>query len=199
MYLATGGQISYTLSVERIVDWTTHKMLPFCSGPTSITSCSHRKDTRLSRHIHICIPEQGSLGMRLLFWDFKLQLKYPMIPNHGVESLIMSWWCNNRNPYGWRKCQVNIQGCNEWICWVRTWTPSPPPSPCEWTHTVPVEKIITFVTNIVYCAREKRLVLLNLISSPASFFGLEKGFGGYWVLSQLLAWTRLWVVLVDCR
>ena len=35
-----------------IVGWTTHKMLPFCSGPTLITSCLHRKDTRLSSHIH---------------------------------------------------------------------------------------------------------------------------------------------------
>ena len=71
MYLAIGGQISYTPSVECIVGWTTYKMLPFCSGST----CSRRKDTRLSLHIHICVPEQGSLGMRLLFWDFKLQLK----------------------------------------------------------------------------------------------------------------------------
>ena len=104
-----------------------------------------------------------------------------MIPNHGVESLIMSWWCNNRNPYGWRKCQVNIQGCNEWICWVRTWTPSPPPSPCEWTHTVPVEKIITFVTNIVYCAREKRFSTAQPNLVPSLFFWSGKGV--WWLLS----------------
>ena len=126
-----------------------------------------------------------------------------MIPNHGVESLIMSWWCNNRNPYGWRKCQVNIQGCNEWICWVRTWTPSPPPSPCEWTHTVPVEKIITFVTDIVYCAREKHVTSSfstaqpNLVPRPV----LWSGKGVWWLLSfESAYWLEhacglcLWIV-----
>ena len=48
MYIAIGGQISYTPTVEHIVAWTTHKTLPFCSGPIFIMSCLRRKDTRLS-------------------------------------------------------------------------------------------------------------------------------------------------------
>ena len=59
-YLATGGRITYTPSVELIVGWTTRKKLPFCFSPISITSCLQRKDTRLFPQIHIHVP--GELG-----------------------------------------------------------------------------------------------------------------------------------------
>ena len=48
-----GSNISHTLSIEHTVDWTTHKVLPFCFSPILITSCLHREDTSLSLRIHI--------------------------------------------------------------------------------------------------------------------------------------------------
>ena len=46
VHLANGGLISYTPSVEGIVGWTKHKMLPYWSinsGPISIASWSREK------------------------------------------------------------------------------------------------------------------------------------------------------------
>ena len=61
MYLAIGGRISYAPSVELIVGWTMHKMLPFCSGPILITSCLRIKDTRLSpRYIFVFWENLGT-------------------------------------------------------------------------------------------------------------------------------------------
>jgi len=45
-YLASEERVSYTPSIERIVEWTVCKTLPFCSKkfwPLSITSCSREK------------------------------------------------------------------------------------------------------------------------------------------------------------
>ena len=39
-YLLGGQYMYHTMNVKRIVGWTTHKMLPFCSGPISIGSWS---------------------------------------------------------------------------------------------------------------------------------------------------------------
>ena len=47
-----------------IVGWTTRKTLPFCFGPILITSCLHRKDTRLSPQYIFAFRE--SLGTRLV-------------------------------------------------------------------------------------------------------------------------------------
>ena len=60
MYLVIGGRISYTPSVEWIAGCTMCKMLPFCFSPILITSCLHRKDTRFSPHIRICVLELGN-------------------------------------------------------------------------------------------------------------------------------------------
>ena len=40
--------ISYTPSIERIVGWTMHKMLPFCFSPINAYV---EKDTKLSMHV----------------------------------------------------------------------------------------------------------------------------------------------------
>ena len=63
-YLVIGGWISYTLSIECIVGWTTRKTLPFCFSPILITSCLHRKNTRLSLWYIFVFWE--SLEVRLL-------------------------------------------------------------------------------------------------------------------------------------
>ena len=51
-----------------IIGWTTRKMLPFYFSPILITSCSCRRDTRLSPRYIFAFRE--SLGMRL--WDSHL-------------------------------------------------------------------------------------------------------------------------------
>ena len=155
-----------------IVGWTTHKTLPFCSGPTSITSCSHRKDTRFSSHIH----NFAFQTRRAWEWGYSFGTSNFSWSSPWYQTMEWSHWlCHDdvmviyhRSSYGWRKCQVNIQGCNEWIYWVWTWTPSPPPSPCEWTHTVPVEKIITFVSDIVNCACDKHVTSRFSTAQPIS-------------------------------
>ena len=65
------GKISYKLSVECIVGWTRHKMLPFysqSSGPISIMSYSREKirfvrkrqvNRNEQTHIYLCIHEQS--------------------------------------------------------------------------------------------------------------------------------------------
>ena len=62
MYLAIRERISYTPSVEHIVDWMMLKMLPFCSknsGPIFWLCHDHtKKDTRLSPGTHVRIPEK---------------------------------------------------------------------------------------------------------------------------------------------
>ena len=64
-YLAIRGQISHTPSVEFKVDWTTHKTLPFCFSPISVTSYLHKKDTRFS--LRYISTFQESLGTRLQY------------------------------------------------------------------------------------------------------------------------------------
>ena len=62
--IAIGGRISYTPSVERIVDWTTRKILPFGFSPNLVNYVMFsRKDTRLSPRYTFAF--QGSLGTRL--------------------------------------------------------------------------------------------------------------------------------------
>ena len=71
-HLAIRGQVSYTLSIDCRVGWTTRKTLPFYSknsGPIFITSCSREKRYQALPGIHICVPEQGSLGTRLLHFN----------------------------------------------------------------------------------------------------------------------------------
>ena len=56
MYLAIMGRISHTPSVDHIVDWTTHKALPFCL----VLFWLHHAYVE-NIHIHVL----GSLGTRL--------------------------------------------------------------------------------------------------------------------------------------
>ena len=84
VYIVVGSWISYTARVERIVGWVTHKTLPFCFSPILITSCLHRKDTRLSTRVQFAFWE--SLGTRLIWYTDKLAL-FPVLPSSLLFGL----------------------------------------------------------------------------------------------------------------
>ena len=102
MYLVIRGWISYMPSIECIVSWTTHKTLPFCFSTVSITSCLHRKDTRLSlRYIFVfrsgrawergydqCLWQLHSLIPRLFMvsWEWDSSPPYSNSVSYGYSS-----------------------------------------------------------------------------------------------------------------
>ena len=70
-------------NIERIVGWTTRKMLPFCFSPILIMSCLHRRDTRFSPWYIFAF--RGSLGMRLVL------NKCPcMFESTGMGEMVLS-------------------------------------------------------------------------------------------------------------
>ena len=78
VYLANGGKISYTPSVEGIVGWTKHKMLPYWSvnsGPISIASWSHEKRYQV-------LPMYTYLRARVA-----RERGYLILPTHGKPTL----------------------------------------------------------------------------------------------------------------
>ena len=72
MYLASGGQLSYTLSVECVVGWIIREMQPVLSENfrhSPITSCSCEKRYQALHALLYCKQWKAGqgLGMRLLF------------------------------------------------------------------------------------------------------------------------------------
>ena len=80
--LAVGGQISYTLNVKRIVGWQRAKHCLSVLKTRALFRLCHshmRKDTRLSTHTHVRVPEKPGYG-------------HDHILSQPPDAICMIWW-----------------------------------------------------------------------------------------------------------
>ena len=127
MYLASGGLISYTPSIECIIGWTTHKHCLSVLISLFLFQLRHahvRKGTRLSSHVFPFWSEE-TWEQDYMYWSYKPRPNQP----HASASMDHFQYCAR-----WRKnlvtfwCATLFNGDHQICNWVDTRSLIPRPS-----------------------------------------------------------------------